>query len=205
MTSRVGSVVRFVLVALVAATTAACGTRTSTTHVWQAETRSPRLAADVLVFGGRMAEATRRTVEDALARELAQRGTRATPSYRIFPQLPQRDIAQAEVKRLGFGGAVVVTLRQIRERQTYVPGYHRGFWGSYYGPGWGMAYSPGYVVTDELVTVETTVWNLRDDPGELVWASNTETRNPTSTRDFVESYVDALLPNLERDGLVPKK
>jgi hypothetical protein len=61
------------------------------------------------------------------------------------------------------------------------------------------------VVTDELVNVETTFWDLRTEPGNLVWASNTVTRNPTSTGDFVESFADEIFPNLERAGLVRKK
>jgi hypothetical protein len=181
-----------------------CATKTSTTHVWQAQVAAPRVAENALVFAGRMTEATRRSVEDAFVHELAMRGTRATPSYRIFPQLPQRDIAHDEVHRLGFDAAIVATLREIREKTSYVPGhYHGGFWSGYYGPGWG--WSQGYVVTDELVNLETTYWDLRTDPGELLWASNTETRNPRSTADFVESYVDTIIPNLERLGVLRKK
>lgn len=184
-----------------------CSTPTSTTHLWQAQVRPQQAPQNVLVFGGRMSEPTRRTLEEGLVRELSLRGVRAAPSYQIFPQLPARDIAQDEVKRHGFDGAVVATLRQIRERQTYVPGhFYGGFWGSYYGPGWGMgSWSPGYVVTDELVNVETTFWNLRNREGDLVWASNTETRNPSSTHDFVESYVEEIMENLEQTGLVKKR
>jgi hypothetical protein len=204
--NRIAVVVLGALVAVGFASTLGCATKTSTTHVWQANVQTPRVAENALVFAGRMTEATRRTVEDAFVRELGERGTRATPSYRIFPQLPQRDIAHDEVHRLGFDAAIVATLREIRERTSYVPGqYHGGFWGAYYGPGWGMGWSPGYVVTDELVDLETTYWDLRTDPGELLWASNTETRNPRSTADFVESYVDTIVPSLERLGVVRKK
>ena len=182
-----------------------CGTQTSTTHLWQAEGR-PRVATTVLAFAGGMTEPMRRSVEDRLAHDFSERGARATPSYRIFPQLPQRQIAQDEVKRLGFDAAIVATLRAVNERQTYVPGYyHGGFWGGYYGPGWGMSWSPGYVVTDEYVNVETTFWDLRQDPGNLVWTSNTVTRNPTSSSDFAESFADEIFGNLESGGLVRKK
>jgi hypothetical protein len=185
-----------------------CGAETSTTHVWQAQVRAPRVAENLIVFAGRMTEPTRRTVEDELVHQLAARGMRATPSYHLFAQLPQRDIAQNEVKRLGFDGAIVATLRQVRERTTYVPGnYAGGFWGGYYGPAWGMGHTwtPGYLATEEVVNLETTYWDLRSDPGDLVWAGNTETRNPTSTRDFIQSYVGETLENLERVGVVRRK
>ncbi len=184
-----------------------CATPTSTTHIWSAPVQPAVAPQNVIVFGGRMTEPTRRTVEETFVRELATRGVRATPSYRIFPQLPTRDIAQDEVKKLGFDGAVVATLRQVRERQSYVPGhYYGGFWGGYYGSGWGMgSWSPGYVVTDEYVIVETTYWNLRNHDGDLVWAINTQTRNPDSTQDFVDSYIEEVMENLERTPLVRKR
>jgi hypothetical protein len=187
---------------------AACATKTSTTQLWQAEGYAPRFVENVLVFGGRMAEPMRRSLEDEVAKELADRGTRATPSYKLFPQLPQRDIAQPEVRRLGFDAAIVATLSSIRERQTFVPGHYHygGFWGAYYGPGWGMTtWSPGYVVTDELVNVDTTLWDLRTEPGNLVWTTSTTTRNPTSTSDFVESFAGEVAENLERARLVRQK
>ena len=195
------------LMTLAFAGVVSCGAQTSTTHVWQAQVRPQQAPQNMIVFAGRMTEPTRRTLEERLARELAERGARATPSYQVFPQLPARDIAQDEVKRLGYDGALVATLRQIREQQTYVPGhFYGGFWGSYYGPGWGMgSWSPGYVVSDEVVIVETTFWNLRSGAGDLVWAGNTQTRNPTDTHDFVDSYVDEILSGLERADVVRKK
>jgi len=67
------------------------------------------------------------------------------------------------------------TLRGIRDRPVYVPG------------GWDDSgavttaraggYSPGYVVNDEIVSVETTLWDIHDN-GKMVWSATTPDRQP---------------------------
>jgi hypothetical protein len=93
-------------------------------------------------------------------------------------------------------------MRNIREKQTYIPGtYQGGFWTSYYNQGWG-SWSPGYVITDEIVSFETTLWDTRAED-RLVWAMLTETTNPSSGPKFVQSVTRSIEVGLERAGLVP--
>jgi hypothetical protein len=155
----------------------------------------------VLVFGGGTIETHRRAIEDGVVAMLKREGIDARPSYTMFPTLPDRERARAATRDAGIDGALVVALRGVHERTRYVPGhYSGGFWGSYYGPGyygpgWGGMYSPGYVVTDEVVLAETTLWDVRGD-GVLVWTSTTQTTNPTNMRDFVGSLSKEVVPNL---------
>jgi hypothetical protein len=194
-----------VALSLLLPTFCGCATKTSTTHLWAAEDYRGGTMGNVIVFGRGMAEAQRRSLEDQLGDALADHGVAATPSYRVFPVLPDVDEARAEVTKQNFDGAVVVTLHGTRERQSYVPGHYMGggFWGGYYGMGWG--WSPGYVVTDELVDAETSVWDLRTDNGRLVWSALTNTENPTSGPDLTKSLAKEILPKMEKAGLVPKK
>lgn len=107
----------------------------------------------------------------------------------------------------GFDGALVSSLRSVRDKPTYVPGSPTGtgFWDSYYGPGWGGAYTPGYIVEDEEVNMETTLWDLRVANGTLVWSAVTKTTNPRSGADAVKSVTREVLPKLEAVGLVPRR
>lgn len=192
------------LVALVLAASG-CGTKTSTTQLWSAEDYSAAPLRKVVIFGRGMAEAQRRTVEDRFATALGDHGVAATPSYRIFPELPDREIAQAELAKQGFDGALVTTLHGTRERQSYVPGHYQGggFWGGYYGMGWG--WSPGYIVTDELVDAETSVFDLRTGGGRLVWSATTRTTNPTSGDDLSKSMSREILPSIAKNGIIPRR
>lgn len=189
---------------LAIALAASCSsTKTSVTQVWQAPLPVPQAMRNVIVFGVRTDEATRRTLEDRFAAELAKHGLRAVPSYQVFTgALPDQEKARQRVKELGFEGALVADLKDVRERQTFVPGsYSGGFWTGYYGTGWGYG-SPGYVVTDEIVTFETTLWDLRQED-KLVWAALTKTTNPASGPKFVKSLTNAVLPKLQSSGQIP--
>lgn len=197
--------VRTMLLALALALAGGCGTKTSTTQLWAASDYSAAPLRKVIVFGRGMAEAQRRSVEDRLVSALGEHGVTATQSYRMFPELPNREIMQTELAKQGFDGALVTTLHATRQRQSYVPGHYHGggFWGGYYGMGWG--WSPGYIVTDELVDAETSVFDLRTDGGRLVWSATTRTLNPTSGEDLTKSMSKEILPGIAKRGIIPSR
>jgi len=181
---------------------AACGgTQTSVTQLWKA----PIVAApmkSMIVFGANLDEANRRALEDAYATALSARGVDAKPSYLLFPgEPPEREAAQQAIKNAGFDGILVSRLRGIRERQTYVPGdYGAGFWSGYYGSGWGY-WSPGYVQTDELVAYDTTLWDARIGD-KLEFALTTQTKNPSSDKDSVQSLTKTVVKALGEQKLL---
>jgi hypothetical protein len=180
-----------------------CATKTSTTQLWQAEYSAVPVRR-VVVFGLGMAEAQRRSVEDHLAGALADHGVAATPSYQLFPGMVGREVVTSQ----GYDGAVVASVRATRDRPRYVPGYwiSSGFGGGYYaGYGWGAGWSPGYVVTDELVDVETSLWDLRSDKDHLVWSALTETVNPKSGEDLEKSLTKEVLKKMTGAGVIPPK
>jgi len=190
------------VVVLAAALGAGCsGTRTSVTQVWQAPAPVTAPMKSIIVFGAQMDEANRRSLEDALVAELGKRNVRAMPSYAVFPgQPPDPEKARAKVSELGFEGILVMRLKNIAERATYVPSYSGSFWSAYYGPGWWGG--PGYVVADQIVTFESTLWDTRAED-KLVWAALTRTTNPTAGRSYIGSLVNAVLPKLQDGRFIP--
>jgi hypothetical protein len=184
-----------------------CGSsaRTSVTQLWKAPVARPPMKS-IVVFAAHMDEANRRALEDAYVAALALREVTAKPSYAIFPgDPPQRDQAREVLKKAGLDGILVSTLRSVRERQTYVPGYNDegGFWAGYYGPGW-ATWSPGYTVTDEIVDVDTTLWDTRYGD-QLAFAVTTRTTNPSSGKSYIPSVVNAVASSLDKEGFLPPK
>jgi hypothetical protein len=86
-----------------------------------------------------------------------------------------------------------------RTQQTYIPPA-TPLWG-YYGYGWGMAYDPGYVRQDQLVDVETGVYDVKSQ--KLLWAGTTESMNPNDVRRTVDEIVDAVAAEMRKEGLIP--
>lgn len=200
------TLVRISILALVALA-AACGggPSTSVTQVWKAPSPPAAPMRSVVVFAANMSEANRRTAEDIFTGQLKERGVDAQQSYNVFPgKLPTREEAKAATQRANIDGILVLSLKGVRERQTYVPGSYTGdFWGGYYGMGWDT-YSPGYVVTDEIVGVETTLWDARAHDS-LVWSAVTQTTNPETGSEFAKSVADKVVPQLEQGHFIPPK
>lgn len=195
-----------VLVAIAGFGAAACGPpKTAVTQVWQAPS-PPTPMGSVLVFAVRLDEPNRRVLEDTFVADLARRGVKAAPAYTMFPgALPPIDQARAQVNEAHYEGVLVLKLRGVHEEARYVPGAN-GFWRGYYGGWgynrWGYYGSPGYVVTDETVVFEATLWDLRKED-RLVWTAQTQTLNPANGKDFAVSLKRAVESKLAKAGFIP--
>lgn len=181
-----------------------CSTSTPTemTTVWKDPSYAAGPMKNIIVFGGRMNATDRRTLEDGFVSALSARGVHATPSYTLFSgDLPAKEDAQAALQKTGVDGVLVASMRGASEQTAYVP-YAGPFWGGYYGSGWGGAWDPGYVVTDQFVRFETSLWSPQGD-GKMVWSAVTETENPSSGKDFVSSLTTSVVPALTKAGFLP--
>jgi len=103
-------------------------------------------------------EITRRTAEDALAREITHYGAKGIPMYTLFAGKAEEGnekAARAAVEAAGVKGVVVMrprgkrTKTETTTRSNYDPMYngywggpmYGGYWGGYYGYGWGQPWS----------------------------------------------------------------
>lgn len=149
-------------------------------------------------------EAMRRTVED----QLTKRITGSTSSYTILSQddLQDRESAKAKVQAGGYDGAVVMVLVSVDRTQTYVPGSayavpapYTSMYGGW-GYGWSTYYDPGYVDTDQLVDFNTNVYRVQDE--KLIWASRTQTTDPTSVGSMVDEIISANISEMKKQKVL---
>lgn len=178
--------------ALLAALLGGCAT-TQVTSAWK-DPDFPRVTFNkVLVVFQNADPGLRRQLEDEMARDIPN----AIPAYSLFGDAEIRDVERVRqrVREQGFDSAVVMRVVTVDREVTYsparmyvVPGYYRGFYG-YWRYGWGTVYDPGYLRTDRIVHIATNVYDVRAD--KLVWASQSETFNPTSLRSAIGEVVKA--------------
>ncbi len=182
---------RRALCALFLAALAAGCAATRITSAWKDPAIDTVPFRKVLVVFQNADPGLRRIVEDEMARDIPN----STPAYAVFRDEELRDVARAKqrVKELGFDSSVVMRVVGVEHQQTYVPpsmytvpGYYRGFWG-YWGYGWTTVYEPGYLRNDRVVRIQTNIYSVPDD--KLVWASESETFNPSSLRGAVAEVV----------------
>jgi hypothetical protein len=153
--------------------------------------------------------ATRRSAEDALARELTARGLKGIPAYTLVPDIQDEAKAKAALEAAGAVG--VVAMRPVAKEEELVattappPIYYGaprygGFWGGYWGYGWGGAWGVTEVRTNTVVTIETLIYSLTDN--SLLWAGQSRTTNPGKVDAFVREIVAAAVKELKKQGLL---
>ncbi len=151
-------------------------------------------------------EGKRRAAEDAMARDLTERGAHGVAAYTILPENVRADAdkARALLKDAGVNAVVISRLVSKDTQINYTPGtafptYYGGF-GPYWGHGWGAAYEPGYLTTDTYISVETTLYSLPQD--KLLWASTSRTANPSNIDTLVNEVADATAKEMKKQGFL---
>ncbi|MEK7315253.1 MAG: hypothetical protein AAB011_03665 [Candidatus Eisenbacteria bacterium] len=196
-----------------------CAT-TTFTSTWKAPDAQPlqfKAGDKVVALVVADSSSLRRAGEANLADELGKRGLKGVPAYTLLSDAEIKDEAKAKAAIEASGAVGVIAMRPMGSEQkvtstpsTYYggayygrPGYG-GLWGGgYYGYGWGGAYNPGQIRTDTYVSIETLIYDLRQN--KLVWAGQTKTMNPTDVEGFVGELADAVSRELKASGLVAGK
>lgn len=194
-----------VLAATAAVTLAACAT-TSLQSTWKNPAAAPlslkgkKVVALVVVDE----EALRYAAEDQAAREITAHGGVGVPAYTLLSQaeIRNKERARALFEKEGIEGVVV--LRPVAKEMALSGSFTGspyagsfwgpGFWGG--GPGWGS----GYLRTDLILVVETLVYSLEQN--KLVWASQSQTMNPTEIGSLVHELGKTIGTEMEKQGLL---
>ena len=199
---------------------AGCAT-TTFTSIWKAPDAQPlQFKAGDKVVAMVVADSTglRRSGEANLADELDKRGLKGIPAYTLIPDADIKDEAKAKAAIEASGAVGVILMRPMGKEQeisstpsTYYggayygrPGYGGMWGGGYYGYGWGGGvYDPGTIRTDTYVSIETVIYDLRQN--KLVWAGQTKTMNPSDVEGFVTELATAVSKELRESGMVAGK
>ncbi len=198
---------------------AGCAT-TTFTSIWKAPDAKPlQFQAGDKVVAMVIAKSTslRRSGEANLADELDKRGLKGVPAYTLLSDDEIKDEAKAKAAIEASGAVAAIVLRPQGQEQKvtstpptyygssyYGSPYYGGFWGGgYYGHGWSGVYDPGTIRTDTYVSIETVIYDLRQN--KLVWAGQTKTMNPSDVESFVGELADAVSRELRASGMVAKK
>ena len=202
------AVTKAVLAATAAVTLAACAT-TSLQSTWKDPTAAPLnlKGKKVVALVVTDEEALRYAAEDEAAREITAHGGVGVPAYTLLPQAQIRNKERARAIFEKEGIEAVVVVRPVAKEKELSgsfssnPGYSSfwgpGFWGGGWGGGWG---GDGYLRTDTILIVETLVYSLQQN--KLVWASQSQTMNPTQVGSFMRELSKTLGTEMEKQGLL---
>jgi hypothetical protein len=152
-------------------------------------------------------EGRRRAIEDRMVADIEKAGAAATPSYQLITNADVRSatVLKAAVQTGGFDGAITWRTISVRNESHFVPGNgFPGFWG-YWDFGWASVYDPGYLQTDRIVQVETLVYQVTPSSDRLIWAGTSETIDPGSLDNLVDSVSSASTRAMRDAGLFSRR
>jgi hypothetical protein len=200
------------LAAMGASALGGCASNTTLVNMWKDPSYNDPPMRSTLVVAIRRTPALRRTLEDGFVQELAKRGVDATPSYQLFPNAPP-DTSEIEraVSTHSYDGVLMVTRLRSQTSERYVPGYVTAEpvtrvspWTGRYRTRWVDVMHPGYVEQDVTVRHEVELWDMRHD-GRMVWTAVGEVVNPDSPSEVNHDIATNVVPELERQGFIPRK
>lgn len=178
---------------------------------WRNPTADTMTFQKLFVIGVGPDDGARRLFEDTFAKSLAAQGTAAQASWGSLPQseqLTEEEIRSA-IEGGGFDGVIVTRLLGVNKSEEYVPpstysvpsAYHGyGYYG-YYGSSYSVVHEPGYFKTNTTFRLETNLYSVAT--GDLVWSGQSETLNPESVTDVVDSMTEAVAKKLKSEKLIP--
>ena len=198
---------RFASLAFVALVLVACASTPKLTASWRDPQFSGPPPAKLMVLGISRSDVHRRVFEDGFANALRSAGVGSIAAYTELPEqgvIPDERI-QAAVKKSG--ADAVLTARVIRvDRQVDIrPGmapmpygpYGRGFYG-WYGSAWSM--SQPDIVQYDVVTIESTLWDMRS--GKIVWSGTSETTQASDVAKLTEGLAQVLIGQMKTDRVL---
>jgi hypothetical protein len=164
----------------------------------------------VIAMNGRAS--ARADFEDRVVKEFARPGVTIVPSYSLMPRpnatpLDPDDI-RGYVHDLKFDAIVVSRITKAQKKTTEVSAdpfpfypYYATFYG-YYGYLAPLVYDPTYLQTDFDLQVETNLYATNAPDGLLVWTGTTDTFDPRSSTDAINSIAKILTKQFEKDKLI---
>jgi hypothetical protein len=147
----------------------------------------------------------RRLYEDSMVRALEAEGARAQASWALFPE---NDKLEAEkvmsaVSKGDFDAVVIARLLSVDDEVEYVPGKpptSSDLYMSGYNDAYAVNSDPGYYRTNIKYRVETALYSIRD--GMPVWLARSDTVNPDSVGEIIESVSSGVAKRMKSEGLI---
>jgi len=176
------------------------------TNAWRDPAFSGGPFKSIMVIGVTKQAAVRRIFEDEFAQRLSEHGVKAVPSYTLIPEdgeVPKDRLAEA-VRAAGVQGVLITRWVKVQQRTQVYPGSYwgppyMGFYG-YYDWVWGGFYEPPQVVSYDVVTTETSLFDAATNT--LVWSGTTESFSPRDLRKDTREFADVMIKALAANGLI---
>ena len=166
-------------------------------------------ADNILVMGVTRSETRLKLFENVFVDEFQKIDVRAMASYKVIGNVPDPDrkIVEAAVKKTGASSVLFTrVLDRKSETQTYPGTVHfmpGGFYNSMYGYydfTYRAVYTPPSSITNKTVRLESNLYDVAT--AKLIWSAQSESINPELLRTDFEKFVDVLIADMKKNGVL---
>lgn len=111
----------------------------------------------------------------------------------------------------GFDAIMISAVKGVDDVKNYESGYYTvgySWWGfrRYYYTYQDIYYNPGYYTNYKIYHIETSLYNINEDNDKsLIWVGAFDIVDPQTISTTVHEYVDAVMKQLRRDGIITKR
>lgn len=180
-------------------------TQTTIPATWRNPDFSGAPFGKFFVLGVAKSDENRRLYEDHMVRALQEQGASAQASSVLFPQSEKLDRAEVllAVEQAQFDAVVIARLRSVHEKEQYVPAQpltSSDLYMSGYDEAYAVNSAPAHYAKTTTYRVETTIYSARDEM--LVWVLVSDTVNPESVEDIIQSLSATIARQMKAGGLI---
>lgn len=186
--------------------------QTTVSGLWKKSDYTGKSFASILVVGLTGDMHNRILWENVMADKLRRSGIKTViTTIGVFPgskMATEKDIMDY-VSANGVEGVLVTRLVDTKEEEVYYPptgGYYGGPYGyynrfnHYYSHAYDRISLPGYTATMTTFMLETNLY--KSDTNELIWSMSSDTFEPKSFNQLVDSVSKKVLETLQTDQLI---
>jgi len=186
-----------------------CST-TKITHTWADKSYRGSPFSDILVIGVAEQNETRRSFEKKFVAKLESMGVKGVESSTVMAadEKIDKETILAVVEKTGVDGVLLTYLVAVTEKEVANPGPTYSPVDDYHGgsmPDISSAYeyrsAPQYYTTRVKVRLETNLYDASTE--QKVWSARSRTLNPKSETALMDSVIDALVKDLQKNKLIP--
>ena len=173
----------------------------------------------ILVLGMTDNLTARKIFEEQLTMAFTKRNINAVQSsIELDDKFTNRHKTKSEIDEIkdkliadGYDAVAITAVIGVDDKREYKSGiyYPMGLgwyrFGYYYYRYQGTYYDPGYYDDYKVYHVETSIYNFnQDEEKSLVWVGSFNIVDPKSITDSVNDYVEQIVKQLEKDGVIQR-
>ena len=178
-----------------------CAT-TSLHSVWVDDTYQGGTLKKIFIIGVIQPDILRKYFENEFVKQLKDKGIMGVASNKVFPDdiMPNKQELRFKLKELNADSVLIarlVDVSSVHAYMTYPPSEvsSEGFYGFY------TICCQNIVSLGYDVRFETKFFTAKDD--KLLWSASSVTDLEKSPVDMTNSYISAVIDNLEHEKLIP--